>query len=111
MIIRLEHANLSVCNIDEAVRFLSAAFPDFRVRREGRNDGRRWMHFGNACTPLGFGIRPTRTVMHIESVSTFTIQTGMIGNSCSIFQTIWPNEMTMSCRDSGVVASLRRTEK
>lgn len=46
MTIRLEHANIDVRNIDEAVRFLSAAFPEFRVRRENRNEGRSWVHFG-----------------------------------------------------------------
>lgn len=46
MTIRLEHANIGVRNIDEAIRFLSAAFPEFRVRREGRNQDRRWTHFG-----------------------------------------------------------------
>ena len=50
MMIRLEHANISVRDFDAMTRFLQAAFPDFRVRREGRKDGRRWAHIGTADT-------------------------------------------------------------
>ena len=52
MIIRMEHANLSVRHFDESVRFLKAAFPDFEVRREGLNNGRRWIHIGTDETYL-----------------------------------------------------------
>ncbi len=50
MIIRMEHANVSVRDIDESVRFLKAAFPEFEVRREGLNNGHRWMHIGTDDT-------------------------------------------------------------
>ena len=50
MIIRMEHANLSVRHIDESARFLKAAFPEFRIRREGLKDGHRWMHIGTDDT-------------------------------------------------------------
>lgn len=47
MTARLEHANLCVRNIDEMVRFLQTAFPEFRVRGEGvSNEGVRWLHLG-----------------------------------------------------------------
>ncbi len=33
---------------DACLRFLAAAFPDFRVRREGKTlQGWRWVHFGS----------------------------------------------------------------
>lgn len=38
----LEHANITVSNVDEAVRFFTAAFPDFKIR--GKGDG--WIHLG-----------------------------------------------------------------
>jgi len=45
---RLEHANLSVRDADAATRFLQAAFPHFRVRGEGLDDGgRAWRHVGD----------------------------------------------------------------
>lgn len=50
MAIRMEHANMIVRNIDETVRFLLAAFPDFKVRREGYDDRKRWMHIGTDDT-------------------------------------------------------------
>jgi catechol 2,3-dioxygenase-like lactoylglutathione lyase family enzyme len=53
---RLEHANLHVRDVDEMIRFLTAAFPDFRVRGGGEGGigglGRRWVHIGNAAAYL-----------------------------------------------------------
>lgn len=47
MTVRLEHANLSVRDVEGMIRFLQTAFPEFRVRGEGRsNDGSRWAHIG-----------------------------------------------------------------
>ena len=50
MKLRLEHANVSVRDVDQSVRFLQAAFPEFSIRREGLNNGRRWMHIGTQDT-------------------------------------------------------------
>ena len=48
MAARLDHANLTVRDLGEAVRFLRAAFPDFRVRGGGPDwTGSRWVHVGN----------------------------------------------------------------
>lgn len=46
---RLEHANIAVRDIDEMVRFLGNAFPDFKLRGSGVGflADRRWVHFGN----------------------------------------------------------------
>ncbi len=46
MTVRMEHANLHVRQFDDAVRFLSIAFPEFKVRSETTTDGLRWMHIG-----------------------------------------------------------------
>ena len=47
MAVRLEHANLTVRDIEEMIRFLQTAFPEFRVRGEGiSQDGSRWVHVG-----------------------------------------------------------------
>jgi len=45
---RLDHANLAIRDLDAGVRFLTTAFPEFRVR--GRGDGwggSRWVHVGS----------------------------------------------------------------
>lgn len=46
----LEHANITVTDIDEATRFLTTAFPHFKVRGKGESelDGviRKWLHIG-----------------------------------------------------------------
>ncbi|XOV89047.1 MAG: VOC family protein [Pseudomonadota bacterium] len=48
---KLEHANVTVGSIDEAVRFLGAAFPHFRRRGGGHlhddPDLGEWVHFGD----------------------------------------------------------------
>lgn len=47
MAARLEHANLSVHDLDEVIRFLLTAFPEFRVRHDGTTaEGLRWVHVG-----------------------------------------------------------------
>jgi catechol 2,3-dioxygenase-like lactoylglutathione lyase family enzyme len=47
MALRLEHANLTVRDIDGMIRFLQTTFPEFRVRGEGKShDGSRWVHVG-----------------------------------------------------------------
>jgi catechol 2,3-dioxygenase-like lactoylglutathione lyase family enzyme len=53
MTVRLDHANLEVQDLEETLRFLTTAFPDFRIRWEGRSaDGGRWLHLGNDDTYL-----------------------------------------------------------
>ncbi len=48
MSVRLDHANLVVRDLEGTVGFLQTAFPDFRVRGEGRSpSGGRWLHLGN----------------------------------------------------------------
>ncbi len=42
----LEHANLTVRSLDEAVAFLQAALPDFRVRGRGVGRNGPWLHIG-----------------------------------------------------------------
>lgn len=45
---RLEHANLHVRDVDEMIRFLRTAFPDFQVRGQGLGwSGARWVHVGS----------------------------------------------------------------
>jgi Glyoxalase/Bleomycin resistance protein/Dioxygenase superfamily. len=51
MAVRLEHANISVRDVDGMIRFLTTAFPEFRIRHEGPNrDGTRWVHVGTDDT-------------------------------------------------------------
>ncbi|SRR6266567_5041423 len=51
MTVRLEHASLSVRDIDAMIRFLRAAFPEFRIRRDATEaNGLRWVHLGTDDT-------------------------------------------------------------
>jgi catechol 2,3-dioxygenase-like lactoylglutathione lyase family enzyme len=46
----LEHANITVSDIDGTIKFLTTAFPHFKVRGKGKSetDGiiRQWLHLG-----------------------------------------------------------------
>lgn len=56
MAFRLEHANLGVRDIEAMIRFLKTAFPEFRVRGEGKSrDGTRWVHIGTDDTYIALG--------------------------------------------------------
>ena len=51
--VRLEHANLCVRDLEETIRFVCTAFPEFRLRGEGRTwSGGRWVHVGTDDTYL-----------------------------------------------------------
>jgi catechol 2,3-dioxygenase-like lactoylglutathione lyase family enzyme len=56
---RLEHANINVRSIDEAIRFLTTAFPEFRVRGRGEVEGRPWVHVGTDCSYLALNEFPS----------------------------------------------------
>jgi catechol 2,3-dioxygenase-like lactoylglutathione lyase family enzyme len=44
----LEHANITVPDVDEAVKFLQLIDPTFVVRHQGKmDDGVAWLHVGN----------------------------------------------------------------
>jgi len=47
--IYLEHANITVSNIEKSVDFFQTAFPHF-VIRGGGNETREWIHLGDAST-------------------------------------------------------------
>ena len=47
--IYLEHANITVNNLQEAIKFFQTAFPHFKIRGGG-NDGREWVHLGDDNT-------------------------------------------------------------
>ena len=45
---QLEHANITVPDVDAAIRFLSLVAPDFEIRKDGiAEQGYRWVHIGN----------------------------------------------------------------
>jgi catechol 2,3-dioxygenase-like lactoylglutathione lyase family enzyme len=53
MAVRLEHANLCVRDLEEALRFVQTAFPEFSLRGEGTTAwGARWVHVGTDDTYL-----------------------------------------------------------
>ena len=46
----VEHANISVTDVDGAIRFFMTAMPDFRVRHDSGPGPRRWVHLGTDST-------------------------------------------------------------
>lgn len=48
MVTKIEHANITVPDIDDAIRFLKIVAPDFKVRKNANpTDSYRWVHIGN----------------------------------------------------------------
>ena len=56
--IHLEHVNLVVTDIDEALKFYRAVFPHWRIRDQGKGEWygkpRTWVHFGDDYQYLVF---------------------------------------------------------
>ena len=48
----MEHANITVSNLERSIQFFQTAFPDFKVRGGGTNNGKNWVHLGNDSTYL-----------------------------------------------------------
>ena len=51
----LEHVNITVIDVDEAIRFLQTAMPDWKVRADvssKESNCRRWVHIGTDTTYL-----------------------------------------------------------
>jgi len=62
---RLEHANLSVRDVEAMIRFLMTAFPEFRIRGEGTNrNGIRWVHIGTNDTYIVLNQAKTESIRH-----------------------------------------------
>ena len=65
MKVRLEHANLSVRDVEAMIRFLMTAFPEFRIRGEGTNrNGIRWVHVGTNDTYIVLNQAKTESARH-----------------------------------------------
>ena len=54
MPVYIEHANITVPDLDEAITFLTTAFPEFQVRGRGESDTdagpKQWLHLGTDAT-------------------------------------------------------------
>lgn len=56
----VEHANVTVSNLDRAIEFLTTALPDFVVRKRFHLDGREWAHVGTPESYIAL-VEETRT--------------------------------------------------
>ena len=48
----VEHVNIDVSSLDEAVRFLRSALPAFQIRGSGTSNGVPWLHIGTDASYL-----------------------------------------------------------
>lgn len=84
--LHLEHLNLVVRDIPEALRFYQAAFPHWRVRDSGESDWygkrRNWLHFGDDYQYLTFNDNGTGNnrdlAGHTTGLAHFAFVTGNI---------------------------------
>jgi catechol 2,3-dioxygenase-like lactoylglutathione lyase family enzyme len=61
MLSRIEHANISVSDIDKAVRFITTALPEFYIRGGDKSGRGEWIHVGTDETYISFAHRPDTT--------------------------------------------------
>lgn len=54
----LEHANITVKNIDKSLKFFQTAFPEIKVRGGGSDGDKRWIHVGTDTTYFALNERP-----------------------------------------------------
>jgi catechol 2,3-dioxygenase-like lactoylglutathione lyase family enzyme len=70
MSVRLDHANLSVRDLDGTIRFLKTAFPEFRIRGQGTTwAGTRWVHVGTHEVYLALSEATAETAERFEPYS------------------------------------------
>lgn len=71
--IRLEHLNLVVADMQETLAFYSAAFPHWKVREKGEavwyGTNRQWLHFGDDYNYLSFNDKGTGENRDLQSDS------------------------------------------
>jgi len=70
--IYLEHANITVNNLEHAIRFFQTAFPDFVIRGGGESNGRKWIHLGNDITYIALNQsmdQPLEPTMNVKNYS------------------------------------------
>lgn len=66
--IYLEHANISVNDIEQAKHFFRTAFPHFKVRGGG-NETRKWIHFGDEVTYIAITEAKRKEAKHEKNYS------------------------------------------
>ena len=49
---QVEHINITVQDLDAAIRFVETALPDFQVRHREESNGRQWAHVGTQSSYL-----------------------------------------------------------
>lgn len=54
----LEHANLTVTDLNATIKFIQLALPDFVKRGEGMYNGRKWVHIGTQDSYLAINEDP-----------------------------------------------------
>ena len=65
----LEHANFYVSDLDEAVRFITTAVPEFQFRGCGINNGTRWLHMGTASSYLALNESGDSQLIHATKLN------------------------------------------
>lgn len=54
----MEHANITVKNLEDAIDFFKTAFPTFKIRGGGSAGLRSWIHLGDDTTYLALNNEP-----------------------------------------------------
>ncbi|GAA5647176.1 VOC family protein [Vibrio proteolyticus] len=74
----VEHANLTVENIDNTIRFLETAIPEFAVRHRGFNS-KHWCHIGSEDSYLALQEREPKDQPYQQRTPYYDIGVNHIG--------------------------------
>jgi len=68
----LEHANITVQNIDDVIHFFKTAFPEFKVRGRGETGTEKWAHIGTDDTYIAINQQvktsPAKRLLDTEAI-------------------------------------------
>jgi catechol 2,3-dioxygenase-like lactoylglutathione lyase family enzyme len=65
----VEHANIYVSDLGEAVRFLTTALPEFQFRGCGINKGTKWLHVGTPSSYLALNETSDTRLIHATKLN------------------------------------------
>ncbi len=74
----VEHANITVKDLDATVKFLSTAIPEFQVRHQGFNT-KRWCHIGTQQSYIAVQEVEPKPQQHVSRTPYFDLGVNHVG--------------------------------
>lgn len=95
----VEHANITVSNLEQTIHFLQTALPDFSVRYQGMNT-KRWCHIGTEQHYLALQEAEPKSQPHTTRTPYFDLGINHIGLVVSDIQAVSKRLLAAGFRDN-----------